>query len=199
MLAEESRVNSIHENMPEPAHIKSERFVKQYGIPEEHAMVLTSEIDLADAFEEVARQTDPNLAASWMRDEVKRVIYYNKQTFKESGITPTQLVDLFQMIDEGKITTKAGQRIIEKLPHTTKMPSQIAEEMGLIGVVEEDQIYSAVCDVIGNNPEAVQDYYSGNQKALNFLVGQVMRITRGKADPAHTNQLLRKELEKKIN
>jgi aspartyl-tRNA(Asn)/glutamyl-tRNA(Gln) amidotransferase subunit B len=196
MRAEKDRVKAVHEKMPEPAHIKTDRFVKQYGIPEEDAMVLTSEIELADAFEEVAREIDPNLSASWMRDEVKRVIYYNKQSFVESGITPTQLIDLFHLIDDAMITTKAGQRIMEKLPQNPKMPSVIAEEMGLLGVVEEDEIHKAVCEVISKNDEAVQDYYNGNNKALNFLVGQVMRITKGKADPGHTNQLLRNELEK---
>ncbi|MDD1764232.1 MAG: Asp-tRNA(Asn)/Glu-tRNA(Gln) amidotransferase subunit GatB, partial [Methanobacteriaceae archaeon] len=195
MLAEADRVEHIREHMPEPSHIKTERFVKQYGIPEDHARVLTSEIELADAFEEVATEVDPKFAALWMRDEVKRVVYYNKLSFKESEITSVQLVELFKMLQDKKITTKAGQRIMEKLPKNSKMPSTIAEEMGLLGVVEEDEVLKAVKKAIENNPEAVKDYYNGQKKALNFLVGQVMKLTRGKADPSHTNQLMRDELE----
>ena len=195
MRAEESRVEYVREHMPEPSHIKTERFVKEYGIPEDHARVLTSEIDLADAFEEVAREVDPEFAALWMRDEVKRVVYYNKLNFKESEITPAQLVELFRMLLDKKITTKAGQRIMEKLPKNPKMPITIAEEMGLLGVVEEDEVQMAVKQAIEKNPEAVKDYYNGQKKALNFLVGQVMKITRGKADPSNANQLMRKELE----
>ncbi len=195
MLAEEERVEYVREHMPEPSHIKTERFVKEYGIPEDHARVLTSEIDLADAFEEVALEVDPKFAALWMRDEVKRVVYYNKLNFKESEITPAQLVELFNMLLDKKITTKAGQRIMEKLPKNSQMPSTIAEEMGLLGVVEEDEVQMAVKQAIEKNPEAVKDYYNGQKKALNFLVGQVMKQTRGKADPAHANQLMRDELE----
>ncbi len=195
MRAEESRVEYVREHMPEPSHIKTERFVKEYGIPEDHARVLTSEIDLADAFEEVAREVDPEFAALWMRDEVKRVVYYNKLNFKESEITPAQLVELFRMLLDKKITTKAGQRIMEKLPKNPKMPITIAEEMGLLGVVEEDEVQMAVKQAIEKNPEAVKDYYNGQKKALNFLVGQVMKITRGKADPSNANHLMRKELE----
>ena len=195
MRAEESRVEYVREHMPEPSHIKTERFVKEYGIPEDHARVLTSEIDLADAFEEVTREVDPEFAALWMRDEVKRVVYYNKLNFKESEITPAQLVELFRMLLDKKITTKAGQRIMEKLPKNPKMPITIAEEMGLLGVVEEDEVQMAVKQAIEKNPEAVKDYYNGQKKALNFLVGQVMKITRGKADPSNANQLMRKELE----
>jgi aspartyl-tRNA(Asn)/glutamyl-tRNA(Gln) amidotransferase subunit B len=195
MLAEADQVEHVREHMPEPSHIKTERFVKQYGIPEDHARVLTSEIELADAFEEVATEVDPKFAALWMRDEVKRVVYYNKLSFKESEVTSMQLVELFKMLQNKKITTKAGQRIMEKLPKNSKMPTTIAEEMGLLGVVEEDEVLKAVKKAIENNPEAVKDYYNGQKKALNFLVGQVMKLTRGKADPSHTNQLMRDELE----
>jgi aspartyl-tRNA(Asn)/glutamyl-tRNA(Gln) amidotransferase subunit B len=198
MRAEDERVEYVREHMPEPSHIKTERFVKEYGIPEDHARVLTSEIDLADAFEEVAREVDPKFAALWMRDEVKRVVYYNKLNFKESEITPTQLVELFNMVLDKKITTKAGQRIMEKLPKNSQLPSTIAAEMGLLGVVEEDEVQKAVRQAIEENPEAVNDYYNGQKKALNFLVGQVMKLTRGKADPSHTNQLIRDELETRV-
>ena len=124
--------------MPEPSHIKTDRFVREYGINKDHAKVITSELELADAFEEVVKFIDPEFAALWMRDELKRVIYYNKMTFKESEITPAQIVDLLKMLEDKKITTKAGKRIMEKLPKNPEMPSQIAEEMGLTGVVDED-------------------------------------------------------------
>ncbi|MDD3753377.1 MAG: Asp-tRNA(Asn)/Glu-tRNA(Gln) amidotransferase subunit GatB [Methanobacterium sp.] len=195
MIIEADKVEIFLEQMPEPAHIKTERFVKEYGIKKEHAQVLTSELELADAFEEVAHQLDPEFAALWMRDELKRVLYYNKLTFKESTISTDQLVNLLTMLQDKKITTKAGQRIIEQLPNNSKMPSEIAEEMGLVGVVEDDTVLSAVKQAIEENPSAVSDYFEGKSKALNFLVGQVMRITRGKADPALTNQMVVEELK----
>lgn len=179
MLAEDERVEYIREEMPEPAHIKSDRFVGQYNIKKDHARVLTSELDLANAFEEVAGEVDPEFAALWMRDELKRILSYNKISFRESEITPEQIVELLQLLQDKKITTKAGQRIVEKLPNNPKRPTLIAEEMGLIGVVEEDVVQKAVKQSIEENPEAVSDYYQGKKKALNFLMGQVMRITRG--------------------
>jgi aspartyl-tRNA(Asn)/glutamyl-tRNA(Gln) amidotransferase subunit B len=195
MIAEEERVEAIHEEMPEPAHIKTERFVEEYGIKKDHAQVITSELELADAFEEVARDVDPEFAALWMRDELKRVLYYNKLNYRESEITTAQLVELLKMLQDKKITTKAGQRIIEQLPHNPKMPGLIAEEMGLVGVVEDDTVMAAVKQAIDENPEAVSDYFEGKSKALNFLVGQVMRLTRGKADPSKTNQMVVEELK----
>lgn len=195
MLAEKNKVEEIREEMPEPAHIKTERFVKQYGIEREHAQVLTSELDLADAYEEVVKHIDPSFAALWMRDELKRVIYYNKLSFKESGITTSQIIQLLEMLQTKEITTKAGQRIMEKLPKNPKMPREIAEELGLIGVMDEEKVQETVKQVIKDNPEAVEDYHHGKKNALNYLVGQVMRLTRGKADPGHVNQLLRSILK----
>jgi len=129
-----------------------------------------------------------------MRDELKRVIYYNKMSFKESEITASQIVDLLEMLQNKKITAKAGKRIMEKLPRNSQMPSTIAEEMGLTGVVAEDQVVDAIKQVIKENPDAVSDYFEGKKNAINFLVGQVMRLTRGKADPTETNKLLEVEL-----
>ena len=77
-----------------------------------HAKVLTSELDLADAFEEVAKVVDPKFAALWMRDELKRVVYYNKLSFKESEITPAQIIDLLQLLQDKKVTAKAGKKIM---------------------------------------------------------------------------------------
>jgi aspartyl-tRNA(Asn)/glutamyl-tRNA(Gln) amidotransferase subunit B len=98
------------------------------------------------------------------------------------------------MLQDKTITTKAGQRIIEKLPLNTKMPRQIAEEMGLVGLMKEDVVVQAVKQVIKENPEAVSDYNEGKKTALNFLIGQVMKITKGKADPGDIFKLLEKEL-----
>lgn len=195
MFAEEERVEAIREEMPEPAHIKTDRFVAEYGIDKDHARVLTSELDLANAYEEVVKEIDPEFAALWMRDELKRILSYNKISFRESEITPAQIVEFLQLLQDNKITTKAGQRIIENLPHNHNSPTRIAEEMGLVGVVEEDVVEQAVKQSIKENPEAVSDYYEGKKKALNFLMGQVMRITRGKANPGEIVKLLQEELK----
>lgn len=197
MLAEEEHVEAIREAMPEPAHLKTERFVEEYGIEKSHAKVLTSELELADAFEEVAKSVDPEFAALWMRDELKRVIYYNKISFKESGITTAQIVELLKMLQAKEITTKAGQRIVEKLPGNSEMPRKIAENLGLLGVVEEDAVMKAVKQAVDENPAAVSDYREGKKNAVNFLIGQVMRLTRGKADPGETFKLIEKELKER--
>lgn len=195
MLAEDDLIEDIREKMPEPPHIKSERFMDEYGIAEEYSKVITSELSLADAFEEVAKEIDPSFAALWMRDELKRVLNYNKIGFAESKITTSDIVELLQLIKDKKITPKAAKKIIEKMPKNSDSPAKIAEEMGLIGVSDEESVLKAVKQAIDENPQAVSDYHEGKKGAMNFLIGQVMRLTRGKADPGETAKFLSEALK----
>ena len=196
MLAEVELVEEIREKMPEPPHIKSERFVEQYNIEEEYAKVITSELALANAFEEIASQVDPSIAAVWMRDELKRVLNYNKISFDESEIKTEDIIELLEMIKDKKVTSKAAKKIIEKMPKSQESPSKIAEKMGLIGVSDEESVIKAVKQAIDENPQAVSDYHEGKKGAMNFLIGQVMRLTRGKADPSETSKFLKVALAK---
>ncbi len=193
-IADET-IEKVAEIMPEAPHNKVKRFVEEYKIDEETAKVLTSEIDLAISYEEVVKEVDSVFAGKWMRDELKRVLSYNKLDYAESGITSKDLIELFSMIQNKEITTKAGQRIIEQMPNNDKSPKAIAEEMGLLGVVKDDEVLAAVKQAIEENPKAVDDYLGGQKASLNFLVGQVMRITRGKADPGETVKLLKENIE----
>ena len=193
-IADET-ISKVAEVMPEAPHHKVERFMRDYKVDEETAKVLTSEIDLSIAYEEVVKEVDPIFAGKWMRDELKRVLSWNKLDYAESGITPNDLIELFSMIQNKEITTKAGQRIIEQMPNSEKSPKVIAEEMGLLGVVKDDEVLAAVKQAIDENPKAVGDYLDGQKASLNFLVGQVMRITRGKADPGETVKLLKENIE----
>ncbi len=194
MVAEDEQIEGIKENMPEPPHIKSERFIEEYGIAEEYSKVITSELALADAYEEVAKKIDPSFAALWMRDELKRVLNYNKMGFADSGITTDNIVELLKLIQDKKVTPKAAKKIIEKMPKNKDSPTKIAEELGLIGVSDKESVLKAVNQAIDENPQAVSDYHEGKKGAMNFLIGQVMRLTRGKADPGETAKFLSEAL-----
>ena len=193
-IADET-IEKVLKVMPEAPHNKVKRFVEDYGLDDETAKVLTSEIDLAVAYEEVVKEVDAKYAAKWMRDELKRVLTYNKLDYADSGISPARIVELLNMLQSKEITVKAGQRIVEQMPNSEKSPKAIAEEFGLLGVVKDDEVKSAVKQAIEENPKAVEDYLSGQKASLNFLVGQVMRITRGKADPGETVKLLKESIE----
>ncbi|KZX15593.1 Asp-tRNA(Asn)/Glu-tRNA(Gln) amidotransferase subunit GatB [Methanobrevibacter curvatus] len=191
MEIENNQISEIEEQMPEAPHNKVKRFMNDFALDKESATVLTSELDLADAYESVAKEIDPEFASSWMRDELKRVLYYNKLSFSESGISPKNIVEFLKLLQNKEITIKAGQRIVEKMPNNSKSPKEIAIELNLIGVITDEQIKEAAQKAVDNNPEAVSDYHEGKKASMNFLVGQVMKETRGKADPGETVKILK--------
>ena len=195
LVIDSEHVEEIREEMPEPAHLKSARFVEQYGIDEADAKVLTSELELADAFEEVCVKADAKVAARLMRDELKRVLHYNKIQYSESKITPSDIVELIDLIASKQITPEAAHKLIEQMPGNDKTPSEIGKEMDIIGVVEDDAVIKAVDQAIEENPKAVADYKNGQENAVNFLVGQVMRLTRGKANAGETNKIIKEKLD----
>ena len=190
----DNQIEEIKETMPEAPHNKARRFEEEYGLDKETAKVLTSELDLA-AFEEVAKEVDPVFAGNWMREELKRVLTYNKFDFTESGISTEDIVEIINLLQNKEITTKAGQRIVEQMPNNKKSPKEIGEELGLIGIVEEDAVVKAAKQAIDENPKAVNDYKEGQKNSINFLVGQVMRLTKGKADPGETVKILKDLIE----
>lgn len=195
MEIQDKEIEEIAETMPEAPYNKAKRFVSEYGIDQETATVLTSELDLADTYEEVAKEVNPKYSANWMRDELKRVLTYNKITFADSEISAKDIIELINLLLNKEITVKAGQRIVEKMPNNEKSPKEIGEELGLMGVVEEDGILNAAKKAIEENPKAVNDYKEGQKASINFLVGQVMRFTKGKADPGETVKILKDLIE----
>ena len=195
MKISDETIQRILETMPEAPHNKVNRFVEDYNIDEESAKVLTSELDLAIAYEEVVKEVDPVFTAKIMRDELKRVLSYNKLDFADSGIGVDDLVEFLKMLQDKETTAKAGHKIIEQMPNNDKSPKAIAEELGLLGVVKDDEVLAAVKQAIEENPKAVEDYLAGQKASINFLVGQVMRLTRGKADPGETVKLLKENIE----
>ena len=195
MSISQEQIQYVKDNMPESPNLKVKRFTEEYGIAKEHAIVLTSELALADAFEEVSKEIEPSIAALWMRDELKRVLTYNNLDYANSGISVENIIELLNLLNTKQITTKAGKKIVEKMPNNNQTPTSIAEELGLIGIVNEDEVLNAAKQAIEENPNAVADYHEGKKAAMNFLVGQVMRITRGKADPGETVQIVKKLLD----
>ncbi len=195
LLITDEKIESIRAIMQEPPHLKEKRFVEQYGITEHDANVLSSELEFANAFEEVCKEIDPKLAVMWIRRELKRVLTYNHISYAGSGITAKELVELLQMLEKDEITVKSGQRVIEELVVNPRPPREIMKELGLDKITKNHIVEDAVEEALKENPQAVQDYSSGKSEALNFVVGQVMRKTKGRADPKTVLELLKGKIE----
>jgi|TARA_B100001971_G_C18259042_1_gene584911 aspartyl-tRNA(Asn)/glutamyl-tRNA(Gln) amidotransferase subunit B len=192
-LAEEI-VSKIKKEMPELAADKIGKFVDKHKIKKEDAEIISQERELAELFERVAVEIDPILAAKWLRRELMRVLNYNKKTLKDIKLDEKNLITLLKLIETKKITEKTGQRLMEKLIEKPFDVNDYVKKEGLGLVSDKKEIEKFCKEAIKENPKAVEDYKSGEEKALNFVVGQVMGKSRGKAKPDIVKEIILKNI-----
>jgi aspartyl-tRNA(Asn)/glutamyl-tRNA(Gln) amidotransferase subunit B len=189
-----SWVPAIRATLPELPDTKRERFVKQYALADDHAKSLTSEIKLANFYEAVAARAAPKLAAVWIADVLKGELNYRNLGIDE--FRPEHMVDIVQMLEQKKITEDGAVEIIRSiLDNKGGSPEEIVQSMGL-GKAGDDAVQKAVQEAVAESPAAVADYKAGSERALNFIVGLVMKKTRGKASPGEVHDLVKAEVEK---
>jgi aspartyl-tRNA(Asn)/glutamyl-tRNA(Gln) amidotransferase subunit B len=188
-------VEVIRKDQPELPLEKRERFVRDYLIPAYDAGVLTQNRALADYYEAVVRLTGkPKIASNWIMGDILRFINEEKQEITACPITPQALADLIRLIDEGTISGKIAKEVIEQMYKTGKPPRTIIAENGLVQITDEDALVQAITEVIAASPKQLEQYRSGRDKVFGFFVGQVMKVTQGKANPQLINDLLKKML-----
>ena len=188
-------VTRIREDMPELAQQRVERFVSGLGIDREDARVIAAERRLADVFEELAKEHNPVMTARWIRRELLRVLNYNKLAFDEAPVTTGHLKELLGLLSDGKITDVTAKRIIEELVLTPFDVHAYVQRNNLEAVSDTQELEEVCRRVVDENPQAASELADGNEKAMNFLVGQVMRYTKGKASPKEVNSLIRRLVE----
>jgi aspartyl-tRNA(Asn)/glutamyl-tRNA(Gln) amidotransferase subunit B len=191
-------VEKIRMKMPELPDARCARFIKQYDLPEYDADVLTSDKNLADFFEDCLKIYDkPKEASNWIMTDLLRWLHEENLEIGEANISPSGLVEMIKLIDSGTISGKIGKTVLREMIKTGKGAAEIVKERELIRISSEEQIETAVERVFKENPQAVRDAQT-DEKAVHFLVGQVMRLTEGKADPVTTNKIVKLNLTKKI-
>lgn len=198
VVVDEEWVESIRKRLPELPGEKRERYINEYGLPLYDAEVLSSSRPTAEFFEAAVKAYggDPKVVSNWVMVELARLLNLEKKELPDAEIAPENLAALLKMIDEGTISGKIAKTVFEEMFYTGKNPRQIVEEKGLVQISDEDRLLAVVRKVLAGHPETVADYRGGKTKALGFLVGQVMKETRGRANPALVNTLLRRELDK---
>jgi aspartyl-tRNA(Asn)/glutamyl-tRNA(Gln) amidotransferase subunit B len=182
-------------SIPELPDARRERFREEYGLDAESASKLTSRKAVADFYETVASEFDPELAATWVADNLLGELNYRDMTVDDVTGRLDEFTRLIELVAEGEITTKnAEETVLRQMLDEGDDPETIIEREGL-GKADDDEVSQAVAAAIEENPDAVDDYHAGEGSALNFLVGQVMQKTGGSADPGAVNGLLRERLD----
>jgi aspartyl-tRNA(Asn)/glutamyl-tRNA(Gln) amidotransferase subunit B len=186
----------VRASIPELPDARKARYTAEYGLPAYDAGVLTSSVKIADLFEESLKYTtDAKASANWIMGDLLGYLNQNNLEIEDVKLTGQGLGEMIRLIEKGTISTKIAKTVFKAMVETGKSPQQIVEEQGLVQISDEGAILSVVDAVIAANPQSVEDYRGGKEKALGFLVGQVMKETKGKANPGLVNKLLIERLK----
>lgn len=196
LRVEEEWRERVKASLPELPQARRNRFIEEYKLSRPHAEVLTEEREIADYFEGVARHvSDAKQAANWVMGEVLRVLSDEKIEISAFNLPPQALAEMITLIEQGAINNKVAREVFEQMRATGKSAEEIVKEKGLEQVSDAGVIEKAVAEVLAAHPEEVARYRAGEQKVFGFLVGQLMKATRGKVNPQMANQVLRENLD----
>jgi len=186
-------VREIQGRMPELPDAMRARFVERYGLSPYDAAVLVADRDLADFYEEVAVEADPKQASNWISGDFRALLNEAGTDVSESKVTPGHMVELIGLVEDGKVSRSAARTVLDGVFETGDRPSEVVEREGL-GSVEADELDGVVDGVISSNPDEAERVRNGDKKVVGFLMGQVMKATRGNADGGRTRELLLQKL-----
>ena len=195
IIVDQKWIDGIKTSLPELPDIKRERFVSEYGLPANDADFLTCDKPVADWFEgSVNLGGQPKNVANWMMGDLMKLLNEESRSIEDCPLKPGQLVEMLKLMDNGTISGKIAKTVFEEMYKTGKNAEVIVREKGLVQISDTGAIEQAVDDVIAKNPAEVERFNAGEEKLTGFFVGQVMKITKGKANPQIVNELLRKKL-----
>jgi len=184
----------LSSEIPELGLEKTSRFQKQYNLKKEDSEILSSEKKLAELFEEVAKKIDPKLAAKWLIRDLQKIIHYNKTTINEIKLEAKHIIELLDLFEKNKINDKTVKDLLIELIKKPFSPREYIKKHKL-EIVSGSLIENICKKVIKENPKAVKDYKSGNKNSIHFLTGQVMRKSKGTANPKEVEEIIKKLLK----
>lgn len=191
-------LREIQSDIPEMPAKRRERYTQDYELPEYDAMVLTLTKEMSDFFEAtVEAGADPKQASNWLMGEVSAYLNDNETTLDHIKLTPENLAEMIGLIQDGTISSKIGKKVFKHLADNGGSAKEYVEKAGLVQISNPDELIPMVNEIIDQNPQSLEDYKAGKQKAMGFLVGQMMKATKGQANPQMVNQLLKQELDKR--
>ena len=192
---DEAFLDRIRERQPEFREEKMERYKEEFDIPEYDIDIITGSKRMADLFEAtVALGAQPKKVSNWLMVETLRLLKENDMEPEDIRFSPEHLAALIAMADKKEINSSVAKEVFEEIFKSDVDPAKYVEEKGLKTVNDEGALRKTVEEVIANNPQSVQDYKSGKEKAIGFLVGQTMKAMKGKADPGMINKMLKELL-----
>ncbi len=195
LVISEEWIEEVRKTIPELPLSKRERFVEEYDIPPYDAGVLAASRDIADFYEETVKHSGkPKIASNWIMGDILGHLKEDKKDIKDSPVTPEALAKMINLIEDGTISGKIAKEVFEEMWKTGKQPKEIIEEKGLVQITDTGALETAIGKILEANPAQLEQYKQGKEKVFGYFVGQVMKATKGKANPKLVNEILRKKL-----
>ena len=194
---DEEWIESVKATIPEMPDVRRQRYTKEYGLPEYDAMVLTLTKTMSDFFDQtVANGADAKLASNWLMGDVSAYLNSEKTTLEEIKLTPKNLAQMIHLIEDGTISSKIAKQLLKILAEEGGDATEIVEARGMVQLSDPAKLQPIIDEVIAKNESSLEDFRNGKDRAVGFFVGQVMKQTRGQANPQVVNKLLMETLNK---
>ncbi|WP_019155489.1 Asp-tRNA(Asn)/Glu-tRNA(Gln) amidotransferase subunit GatB [Robertmurraya massiliosenegalensis] len=188
----------VRAEIPELPDARKKRYVEELGLPPYDAGVLTMTKEMADLFEAtVGAGADAKQASNWLMGELSAYLNAEQKELADVALTPEGLAGMIKLIEDGTISSKIAKTVFKELVENGGDPDQIVKEKGLVQISDEGELLKVVAEVLDNNPQSIEDFKNGKNKAIGFLVGQLMKATKGQANPQIVNKLLQQEIQKR--
>ena len=192
-------IKDIQDNMPELPQARKERYRSEYGLSDHDISILISNKEMSDYFETVTKFTsNAKSACNWLLSDISAWLNIHETTIDQAQLNPENLAKLIAMIDDGKISNAQAKKLVDDLM-AGKDPEAAAKEKGLQQVSDTGAIAAMVNEVMDANPQAIEDFRNGKSRAVGFIVGQVMKKSRGQANPGMVSRMVNEELAKRIS
>ena len=194
----DSMIKEVEDSLPELPDVKSKRYLNDFKLSEYDTSIILANKDLALYFDEGMKiAKNPKTLCNLLTSELLGLLSKANKNINDSPVSACNLAELSNVIDAKEISSKQGKEVLEEMFNTTKSPKEIIEEKGIKQVSNEDAILKIVIEVLDENPKSIEDYKNGKDRALGFMVGQVMKKSKGQANPKMASDLLTKELSKR--
>ena len=195
---DEAWISEIRESLPELPEAKRSRFRSQYDLREKDAETLTSSRQLADYFEAVVKDhPDPKTVCNWITGELLKHLNLDGKSVSDCPVTPEMFASLLKLLAEGAINRKIAQGVFEQMYKTGEDPKALIDKQGLAAVSDKGELIAIIDKVIADNPKEVEEFKGGKGKLMGFFMGQVMKLTKGQADPKTAQALFTERLKNK--
>ncbi|UDM32415.1 Asp-tRNA(Asn)/Glu-tRNA(Gln) amidotransferase subunit GatB [Lentilactobacillus laojiaonis] len=183
-------IDEIKNNLPEAPSKRRDRYVNELGITEYDAMVLTQTKEMSDFYDRMIElHADPKQSANYLQGNVNAYLNDNQVDLQDTKITPENLATMVNLISDGTISSKMAKKVFKAITEG-KEPKQFVEENGMVQLSDPSQLQPIIDEILSANPQSIEDFHNGKDRAIGFLVGQIMKKTQGKANPTVVNKLL---------